>query len=203
MPLIRREGAAAPPDDTAADLETGTADQRWTAARRLAARPAAAARLGRALATEGDERVREAIFTSLVQIGGAGAVAAVLPHLKSDDAGLRGGALDALKAMPAAARECLPALLEDPDPDIRILACELARVFPDARTAALLARLLAAEAEVNVCAAAVEVLAEIGNADSIAPLADCAARFADRPFLGFAIKVAMRRIGAQRPPGHG
>jgi len=140
--------------------------------------------------------VREAIFTSLVQIGGADAVAAVLPYIRGDDAGLRTGALDALKAMPAAARERLAGLLAEADPDVRIMACELARAVPDRQTAALLARLIEGEPEINVCAAAVDVLAEIGTAESIAPLAACAARFADQPFLAFAIKIAVRRLGA-------
>lgn len=204
MPLIRRDGTTDAPDHgAAASLEHGTADERWTAARRLAGQPAAAARLGSALTAETDGRVREAIFTSLVQIGGAAAVTAVLPHLKSDDAALRGGALDALKAMPSAARDRLPALLADPDADVRILACELARVVADQQAVALLARLIDAEPQVNVCAGAVDVLAEIGTAEILDRLAACGARFADQPFLEFAVKVAMRRIGAPRPPGRG
>ncbi len=194
MPLIRRDGAG-PAEPVGADLEHGTPDERWTAARQLAGKPDAAARLGRALAVEADERVREAIFTSLIQIGGTDAVGAVLPHIRVDDAGLRTGALDTLKAMPAAAREHLPGLLAEADPDVRIMACELARAVPGRQTAALLARLIEAEPEVNVCAAAVDVLAEIGTADSLAALQACAARFADQPFLAFAIRIALRRIG--------
>ncbi len=197
MPLIRRDQAGTAPDDaTAADLDRGSADERWTAARRLAGRADAVARLGQALARETDDRVREAIYTSLLRTGGPEAVAAVLPHLRSDDAARRTGALDALQAMPAAARDRLPDLLADADPDVRILACELARALPDRQTAGLLARLIEDEAQVNVCAAAVDVLAEIGTAEIAGALAVCAARFADQPFLGFAIKVALRRIGA-------
>ena len=55
----------------------------------------------------------------------------------------------------------------------------------------------------NVCAAAVDVLAEIGAPDTLPSLVRCAARFADRPFLGFAVKVASERIGSRFPARHG
>lgn len=204
MPLIRRDAPGEAGDaDAAAKLEDGAPDERRTAARILAGKPAAATRLARALAVETDRRVREAIFTSLMQIGGAEGVAAVLPHLRSDDAALRGGALDVLKAMPGAARGCLPALLGDRDPDVRILGCDLARCIPDDLAVGHLARMLDAETEVNVCAAAIDVLAEIGNVDIASRLIACAARFADQPFLAFAVAVALRRIGAPSPTGHG
>lgn len=204
MPLIRRDAPPAPAaDPAAADLERGTIDERWAAARRLAGRADAAARLGQALAVETSDQVREAIFTSLVQTGGRVGVEAVLPHLKADDAALRTGALDALKAMPDAARDHLPALLADPDADVRILACELARAVPGAQAAGLLAGLIADEPDVNVCAAAIDVLAEIGTPDQGAALAACLARFPGQPFLAFAVKVALRRIGAQAPSDHG
>jgi len=204
MPLIRRDAPPAPAaDPAAADLERGTIDERWAAARRLAGRADAAARLGQALAAETSDQVREAMFTSLVQTGGRAGVEAVLPHLKADDAALRTGALDALKAMPDAARDHLPALLADPDADVRILACELARAVPGAQAAGLLAGLIAAEPDVNVCAAAIDVLAEIGTPDQGAALATCLARFSGQPFLAFAVKVALRRIGVQAPSGHG
>ncbi len=206
MPLIRRDAQPAPAAlaaDPAADLEGGTIDERWAAARRLAGRADNAARLSQALAAETSEQVREAIFTSLVQTGGRAGVEAVLPCLRADDAALRTGALDALKAMPDAARDHLPALLADPDADVRILACELARAVPGAQAAGLLAATIEAEPDVNVCAAAIDVLAEIGTAAQGAALATCLARFPGQPFLAFAVKVALRRIGAHAPPDHG
>ena len=105
MPLIRREPAK-PAEPAGADLRqaaaalrNGTAQERWQAARSLAAEPEAAGILGEALATERDMRVREAIFTSLTRLASAESVEAIIPHLRSDDAGLRAGALDALREM--------------------------------------------------------------------------------------------------------
>ena len=159
--------------------------------------PGAAEALGKALAAEKDERVREAIFTTLTRIRTPDSVRAVMPHLRSDDANLRTGALDALRAMPEAASPQLPDLFADPDPDVRLLVCELARTLPAAEANRLLCGVLERERERNVCAAAVEVLTEVGGAEALPCLAQCAARFRDDPFLPFAIKVATDRIGSQ------
>ena len=48
--------------------------------------------------------------------------ARILALLRSDDASLRNGAVEALQAMPEAVRPLLPGLLADGDADVRILA---------------------------------------------------------------------------------
>jgi hypothetical protein len=197
MPLVRKPSTPAPPA-AAASLTEGSSDQRWAAARSAADRPDGVALLSGALATESDPRVREAIFTSLARIATAESAAAVVPYLRSDDASLRTGAIDALRAMPGAAAPLLPALLADPDADVRLLSCELARGLPDDEANCLLCQLLEVESEKNVCAAAVEVLAEIGRPEALPSLTRCATRFDGDPFMAFSIKVAIERIVA--PP---
>jgi hypothetical protein len=86
--------------------------------------------------------------------------------------------------------------LNDRDPDVRLLACEIARVLPAGDASGALGELLERETHSNVCSAAVEVLAETGNVASLPILARCAARFPDDPFLTFAVKVASDRIGS-------
>ena len=201
MPLIRKSTDAAPAEaqaqyDPFAALKTGSVEERWTAARTLAAQPGGVAALREALAAESNARVRGAIFTSLARAGGAEGFQAILPHLRSDDAALRTAALDALRAMPDAARNQLPVVLADPDADVRLLACEIVRGLSPSDATALLCPLLERETEINVCAAAVEVLAEIGEPAALEPLARCAARFETEPFLVFSIKVASERIGS-------
>ncbi len=159
--------------------------------------------LGAALKTETDPRVREAIFTSLVRHGNRESVDAVVPCLGVDDANLRMGALDALRAMIGVARGVLPDLLRDPDADIRVISCDLARELPSSEATSLLCDLLAHEPEPNVCAAAVDVLADIGDAEALPVLERCARRFGDATFLTFAVNAAMERIVAERPAGHG
>ena len=205
MPLIRKAPDAAAPtggpdfEAACAGLRAPAVDERWSAARALAAFPQAAARLGEAAAAEPDERVREAMFTGLARIGTEQSVAALLPHIRSDDSGRRTGAMDALRAMPQRLPAALAGLLKDPDMDVRGLACDLARELPSAEATALLNAVLDSDAEVNVCAAAADVIADIGSPDALAHLDGCAARFPDQPFLQFAIRIARDRIGDQAP----
>jgi HEAT repeat protein len=205
MPLIRNtQGSAAPtasadPEAAKVDLRSPDADIRWRGARALAAVPQAAVMLGEAALVETDPRVREAMFTSLGRIATAESVAALVPHVRSDDAERRTAAMDALKAMPQAIGAALPGLLADADPDVRLLACDLVRELPAAEATALLTGVLDRESEINVCAAAVDVLADIGAPEALPALHQCAGRLAD-PFLAFAIKIACDRIGEQAPP---
>jgi HEAT repeat protein len=207
MPLIRKDSPT--PDAPKADagpldthlLAHGSASERRAAARALGATSGEIAALGEALAGEADPQVRGAIFTSLVRHAGPASVAAILPHLRSDDSGLRSGALDALRAMPAAVEPRLGALLSDADPDVRLLACEIVRELTPGRGAPLLTALLERETEANVCASAVEVLAETGDLEALPALSRCAERFASEPFLVFSVKVASDRIRAGSSDG--
>ena len=207
MPLIRKGDAepSAPSGDggdVLATLTSGTNDQRWAAARAAGDIPGGVEALGRALSMEADPRVREAFFTSLMRARSLEAVDAILSHLRSDDANLRTGALDALRGMAETAAPRLPILLGDPDADVRLLACEILRDLPSPEATPLLCRLLEREDQVNVCASAVEVLTEVGGPEALPALAACAARFPNEPFLVFSVKAASARIGGQ-PPEHG
>jgi HEAT repeat protein len=199
MPLIRTESGktgskAAAAVDLAAELKNASSDARWAAARNAADRPEAVPLLAEALACEKNERVREAIVTSLARIATAEAASVLLPYLRSDDASLRTGALDGLRAMPELAKLYLQQLLADTDDDVRVLVCDLARDLPGREVPRLLCSLLETEPSSTVCAAAVESLAEIGDASDIASLERCAARFHNDPFLVFSIKVAIERL---------
>jgi HEAT repeat protein len=207
MPLIRKSPAnpadprriEPPPDATL--LQSGTVQERWNAARAFEAMPGGTQLLGDALRAEADAGVREAIFVSLARIGSRESVDAVVPYLRSDDAGLRAGALDALRVMIEAVRPRLPLLLADPDPDVRILSCDLVRELPPAEASRLLCEVLDRDGEPNVCAAAVDVLADIGDASALASLNRCAERFHHEAFLTFAVKIAAGRLIASQPSG--
>ena len=201
MPLVRKPTQPAGHSKPgAAEVLTGLGstdpEVRWTAARAAAGLPDSAAALAAALPQETDSHVREAMFTSLARIGTRDSVASMLPMLRSDDAALRTGALDALRSSVIATQQLLPQLLNDPDVDVRILSCELARGLPSEDASRSLCALLAHEAEINVCAAAIEVLAEVGNCAALPTLEQCAQRFSQVPFLTFAIKLATDRITA-------
>ena len=99
--------------------------------------------------------------------------------------------------MPAATAAYLPALVTDKDPDVRLLSCELARAQPAATANRLLCAVLDTDPEKNVCAAALDVLAETGGPEILASLNRCAQRFQDDPFLAFSIDVVRQQIGTQ------
>jgi len=198
MQLVRRPSPPAEPAAVLPDaplvVGQGTSEQRWLAVRTAGERKDAVPLLASALQGESDARVREAIFTGLARIGTAESAAALVPYLRSDDASLRTGAIDALRAMPDAVRAHLATLLADPDPDVRLLSCELVRGLPEGEANRMLCDLLERETEKNVCAAALEVLAEIGKAEALPTLERCADRFASDAFIAFSIKVATDRI---------
>ena len=198
MPLVRKapagKGVAASPKGR---LQSASADERFAAARDLAGQADAVAILADALALEADARVREAILTGLARVGNAASAQAIIPLIASDDASVRTGALDALRLMPDAVSANLGDLLQNPDADVRLLACELARGLPGPASTAAICKLLGTEAEANVCAAALDVLAEVGGPEALPTLDLCRDRFADVPFLSFAIRVAADRIGAR------
>ena len=180
-----------------AALGSNDADERWSAARAAVHVEGGAAALIRALEGESDANVREAMLTSLARIGSDESVEGLLSLLRSDSANLRTGALDALRSMTGGPRDLLPRLLTDPDVDVRILSCELARGLPGDEATGHLRDLLLREQDVNVCAAAIDVLTEVGTVAALPVLEECRERFPDSPFLGFAIEVATDRITAE------
>ena len=204
MPLTRRPNGppdAAPhapePAEVLRLLADGTDEERWLAARAAPELPGAVAALGEALGRETSLRVREAMFTALARIATPQSVEAVLPFLRSDDAGVRTEASDALTAMKQVAWPYLESLLKDRDRDVRIAACEFVRNMPSETAVRLFCELLDSELEPNVCAAAIDALAEIGGPQALPALTRCGARFATTPFLAFSIKVAVERIRSQ------
>jgi HEAT repeat protein len=202
MPLIKgsTKGSAAGGDSTAhrAALDSPDAESRWTAARALAGQAEAVPALAAALGREPVPRVREAIMTVLMGIGDAASVEAILPYLRSQDAALRAVAIEALQALPEAIAPFMSPLLSDRDSDVRLLATELARNMKGSDATRLLCDLIAREQHPNVCAAAIDVLTEVGTPEALPALEKCTARFAATPFLPFAISVAIARISGAK-----
>lgn len=203
MPLVKGDNAPPPSDRKDADdgfalhvsaLTNPEADTRWKAARALGGRAEAVAALAKVLAAEQVPHVREAMMTALMRVGDSGSVTALLPYLRSQDARVRSSAIEALQALPETIPPFLMPLLQDADSDVRILTCELARNLPAEQATLFLCRLLEHEDHANVCAAAIDVLAEVGTPAAVPVLQACAKRFAETPFLPFAASVAIARI---------
>jgi HEAT repeat protein len=179
-----------------AQLRSGDVEQRRWAARDLASHPQAATALGEQLLRETVPGVREALFTSLAGLASDAAAGALLPLLRSEDAQLRNGAIEALAAMPQAVARRIGGLLHDSDVDVRIFTVNLLGELRHAQVVAWLLQVLAHDADVNVVAAAVEVLAEVGSPAHADALQAARARFAGDDFIGFAIDMALERVQA-------
>jgi HEAT repeat protein len=203
MPFVKRDLIApstespGPGDGSApyiAALHSPDAEIRWTAARALGGRADAVPALAAALGVEQVARVREAIMTALIRVADEPSVMALLPYIRSQDAAQRAASIEALQALPEAILPFMATLLADSDSDVRLLATELARNMPAAVATRILCSLLQHEQHPNVCAAAVDVLAEVGTRDAVPVLQACAERFAATPFLPFAVSIAIARI---------
>ncbi|MCJ2069366.1 HEAT repeat domain-containing protein [Methylobacterium sp. J-030] len=195
----QKTGAVALPQ---ADLQALTAAlaspesaERRRAARDLGAFPEAGPILCAHLGGEAAASVRAVILTTLIRLKSPAVVAGLLPLLRSEDSALRNAAIEALQEMPAEVEPHVAALLSDPDSDVRILAVNMVSLLPHPKAPDWLAEVVARESHVNVCAAAVDGLAEIGDASAVAPLRALAARFPEVPFIRFAAAAAIRRIG--------
>lgn len=206
MPIVKR-GVAGPQHGSTEGVETDSplvrlrsvdAETRWRAARALAGRADAVPALAAALPSEQVARVRDAIMTALMCVGNDASVQAILPSLRSQDAGLRAAAIEALQAMPQAVFPFISALFEDDDSDVRLLATELVRNMPAPEASRTLCDLIEHETHPNVCAAAVDVLAEVGTPDAVPVLQRCADRFAGTPFLPFAVSMAIARLSGAK-----
>jgi HEAT repeat protein len=190
-----------PRDTEGLVAQLGDADasvRRW-AARDLACHPHAAALLCARLSDETDASVRSVIFSSAARLGagpgGSVVVAGLLPLLRSEDPALRNGAIEVLAALPDAVAPHIEDLLADADGDVRIFTVNLLGDLKHPNVPHWLARVLVNEASVNVVGAALEVLAEVGTPASLPALRAAARRFADDAYIGFAVDLAIGRIG--------
>lgn len=169
------------------------------AARRRAAldlgeTPAAAEPLSARLTVEPEKAVREAIVTSLIRIGNETAVEGLLPLLRSDDAGLRNDVIEALQQMAESVGPFMEAMLSDTDPDVRIFAVNILEALRHERSRLWLEQVVANDPHINVCATAVDLLAEIGTPESLPTLQALLERFGKQPYIRFAVDTAVSRI---------
>ncbi|HYI69225.1 MAG TPA: HEAT repeat domain-containing protein [Skermanella sp.] len=180
--------------DMLKQLSAPESGARRAAVRDLAAYPEAAMALCDRLEVEGSLSVRSVIMNSLIHAGTTEVASRLVSHLRSDDAQLRNAAIEALQEMPDAVAPHMRDLLADDDSDIRIFAVNILAALRHKRAPEWLAEVIRSDSHVNVCAAAVDGLIEVGGADVIPDLEALERRFADVSFMRFAIEAAIRRI---------
>jgi HEAT repeat protein len=170
-----------------------TSVRRW-AARDLAIHPHAIPALCEHLGIEGDRSVREVIFTTLGCLGGEDVVEGLVPLLRSEDANLRNGAIEVLSELPEELAPHIEELLRDADADVRIFTLNLLNDLKHPDVGRWLSQVLQHDPHVNVVAAALEVLAEVGTPHALPALVLARQRFPDDVFIGFAADLAQQRI---------
>lgn len=201
-PVTRTPSAAepAPLGELSARLRDGEACERRQAARDLAAFAEASELLAAQLREEDQPSVREALITSLASLADACAVEALLDCLRSEDAALRNDAIEALKSAGAGHPQLIREALGDSDADVRILAIGILESLRHPDVELWLIDLLEQDPHLNVCACAVDLLCELGSERALEALQECRARFAEEPYLHFAIDLALQRLqGVARP----
>jgi HEAT repeat protein len=202
MPIVK-PGAAAPNqervralEDVRTEIEHADPARRRAAARALAGVPGSSIVLLQALAAETEREVQSALLAALAEDAGAPAIAGLAECLRSEDAWLRNAAIELLRSLAERSAPVVEFLLADDDRDVRILATGILDALDPARAQDWLLELLEREQDVNVCGAALEVLAQVGTIAAAGPVARLAERFAGEPFIAFACALVKRRIGA-------
>ncbi len=183
--------------DTATLVQTLTDDDwsiRRQAAFALAQHPEATEILAERWQREPEPQVRHAIVTSLVQMATAEVADIFLQALGSDEPEWRNQAIIALQQLPQWVEPQLDRLLSDQDTDVRIMTVTLLASLPIPSVEHWLIRVLEHDQHVNVCAAAIDILGEVGSEQSMAALQAVSRRFEHEPFIAFAAELALKRI---------
>ena len=177
-----------------AQLSEANSKARRSAARDLSDCPGAAAALVERLKIEPEVSVREVILTTLTRLGDRTAVAGLVDCLRSEDAALRNEAIEAMKQLPDAVAPIMRELLADPVSDVRIFAVDILESLRHQEVEAWLIEVIDKDPHINVCAAAVDLLSEVGTEAALKALAGLKTRFADEPYIHFAADLALKRI---------
>jgi HEAT repeat protein len=184
MPLIRAASRAETSDDAPSALT----------AVREAARAGDAPKLAEILAG-GHGLAREAALTSLARLGGEASIAALIEFIGAEDVSLRNAVIETLSSLGAPAIAFIEPVLSDADPNLRIYALGVLENIDDPRAAALALRVALGDPHVNVCAAAADVLARRGTLEMTAALQTVPPRFPGHPFIRFAVRAALQKMG--------
>jgi hypothetical protein len=180
--------------DLVAGLEDANPTSRRWAARDLIDCPDAAGALVSRLRREEEVAVREVILTTLIRLDDASALGGLVECLRSEDAALRNEVIEAMKLLPGEVAPVMQSLLADPDPDVRIFAVNILESLRHAEVESWLIQVIEKDPEVNVCAAAVDLLSEVASAKALQPLAQLKLRFSEEPYVQFAAELALQRI---------
>lgn len=175
-------------------MENADAGVRRHGARAIAGCPDASHALISRLQREEDVAVREVILNSLARRNDIVAVVGLVRCLRSEDTALRNEVIETIQQMGNEVVPVLESLLADPDPDVRIFVINILDSERHPEVENWLIQVIDHDAQVNVCATAVDQLCEVGTEAAIEPLLRLKARFATEAYIQFAADLALKRI---------
>jgi len=175
-------------------LKSPDGTERRDAVRGMATLPDSMVLLYEHLTGETNNSVRSLIFVELINHKSFAVAGDLLCLLASEDANLRAGAIEALQEMPNELAPHVEGMLVDPDSDVRIGVVAILAALRHPKVPIWLQEVIERDPHVNVCAAAIDALAEVGEPQSLPALAALAERFRDIAFVQFAVEAASRRI---------
>jgi len=182
-------------EDLVAQLHDANPVARRWAARDLSYFPEASAALVGRLRLEQEPSVRGVIFTTLTRLGGPVAVAGLTACLRTDDAALRNEAIEAMKSLPDEMAPIVQKLLVDPDSDVRIFAVNILEALNHPATESWLIDVIDRDSQVNVCSAALDLLAEVGTRASVESVTRLKNHFGGEPYIQFSAALVLKRLG--------
>lgn len=194
--IINEDERAAPRDFDGLCLELNHDDpqvRRW-AVRDLSTYAEANSVLATRLKIENNGSVRTAILDTLAKFADDISMAALVDCLRSNDAALRNEAIDVLKSEPEHVAQIIDSLLNDEDSDVRIFAVNILESLRHQNVEKWLINVIENDEHLNVCAAAVDLLSEVGTENALNALENLKARFADEPYICFSVDLALQRI---------
>lgn len=180
--------------DLMARLHDANPITRRYAARDLAEYPEAAPALIAHLKMEAEISVREVILTSLIRLKTSTAVENLVDCLRSEDVALRNEIIEFMKQFPEDVARIIPGLLSDANADVRICAVNVLGSLGHCDVEKWLGEVITNDPHVNVCATAVDILAELGVESLRKPLTQLKQRFPQEPYIFFVVDLALDRI---------
>jgi hypothetical protein len=118
--------------------------------------------------------------------------------LRSEDAALRNEAIVCMQQLPGEVAPIMQSLLQDPSPDVRIFAVNILQALCHTEVERWLIQVILHDQHLNVCAAALDVLAEVGSGEAVTAIEQVSLRFPGAPYVQFAADLALMRITESR-----
>lgn len=174
-------------------LTENATSRRW-AALDLANFPEASALLVKQYKQEQDAFVRDAILSSLTHLRDPMAITTLVECLRSEDVALRNEVIEIFKQLPDEIAPIMDSLLVDSDPDVRIFAVNILESLRHEKVETWLISVIERDAHINVCAAALDLLGEVGTRHAVQAIQQLKARFTNEPYIGFAADLALKSI---------